>query len=78
MAEETEEAVETEEEAVAAKYHLHIEVPAEMKPILMETAELAYRMGQIPKPDLVDLISLFIGWGRTILKEKGLSYIGYR
>jgi len=30
---------------------------------LKDAAELAYRMGSIPKPDLVDLMNLFIGWG---------------
>jgi len=49
-----------------------------MQQILRQTTDLAYRMGLIPKPDLVDLISLFIGWGRAIVKEKGLNYIGYR
>jgi hypothetical protein len=30
-------------------------------------------MGDIPKPDLVDLMNLFIGWRLSIQKKKWLS-----
>ena len=59
-------------------YDLHIKVPAEMRSTLKDAAELAYKMGDIPKPDLVDLMNLFIGWGLAILKKKWLDRIGYR
>ncbi len=59
-------------------YDLHIKVPAEMRPILKDSAQLAYKMGDIPKPELVDLMNLFIGWGLTILKKKWLDRVGYR
>ena len=59
-------------------YDLHIEVPAEMRPVLKDAAELAYKMGDIPKPNLVDLLNLFITWGLTIQKKKWLDRVGYR
>lgn len=40
--EAAEEIVEAEEAAVAAKYGLHIEIPAEMQQILRDAAELGY------------------------------------
>jgi len=58
-------------------YDLHIEVPAEMRPVLRDSAELAYKMGDIPKPNLVDLMNLFIGWGLAIQKRKWLDRAGY-
>ena len=59
-------------------YDLHIKVPAEMRSILRDSAELAYKMGDIPKPDLVNLMNLFIGWGLTIQKKKWLDRVGYQ
>jgi len=60
------------------EYDLHIKVPAEMRQKLRDCAELAYRMGDIPKPDLVDLMNLFISWGMAVLKKKWLDRVGYR
>ena len=60
------------------EYDLHIKVPEEMRTMLKDAAELAYEMGIIPKPDLVDLMNLFIGRGLTIQKEKWLARVGYR
>jgi len=37
----------------------------------------AYKMGDIPKADLVDLINLFIGWGLSVQK-KWLDQMGYK
>jgi len=34
-------------------------------------------MGDISKPNLVDLMNLFIDWGMTVLKRKWLDRIGY-
>lgn len=59
-------------------YDLHIKVPSEMRAVLRDAAELAYRMGSIPKPDLVDLMNLFISWGMTVLKKQWLDRTGYR
>jgi len=71
----TPEPVETE---VKPDYDLHIKVPAEMRSILRDSAELAFKLGDIPKPDLVDLMNLFIGWGLEIQKQKWLDRVGYR
>ncbi len=62
----------------AEKYDLHIEVPAEMRQVLRDSAELAYAMGDIAKPNLVDLMNLFIGWGLTIQKRKWADRMGYK
>ena len=59
-------------------YDLHIKVPAEMRSILKDSAELAFKLGDIPKPDLVDLMNLFIAWGLEIQKQKWLDRVGYR
>lgn len=58
-------------------YDLHIKVPAEMRSVLKDAAQLAHKMGDIPKPELVDLMNLFIGWGLTIQKKKWLDRVGY-
>ena len=58
---------------VKPDYDLHIKVQAEVRSVLRDSAELAYKMGGIPKPDLVDLMNLFIGWGLTIQKKIGLN-----
>jgi len=47
-------------------YDLHIRLSREMQPVLKDSAELAYKMGDILKPDLVDLINLFAGWALSI------------
>jgi len=60
------------------EYSLHIRLYREMQPVLKDAADLAYRMEDIPKPDLVDLINLFIGWGLSIQKKKWLDRMGYR
>lgn len=71
---EVKEPVETE---AKLDYDLHIKVPAEMRSILRDSAELAFKLGDIPKPDLVDLMNLFIGWGLQIQKQKWLDRVGY-
>uniref|UniRef100_A0A6M3MDW4 Uncharacterized protein n=1 Tax=viral metagenome TaxID=1070528 RepID=A0A6M3MDW4_9ZZZZ len=65
----------TEEPAV--EYDLHIKVPGEMRTLLKDAADLAFRMGDIPKAELVELMSLFIGWGLSIQKKKWLDRMGY-
>jgi len=32
----------------------------------------------MPKPDLVDLMNLFIGWGMAVWKNKWLDHVGYK
>lgn len=59
-------------------YDLHIKVPAEMRQTLKDSADLAFKLGDINKPDLVDLMNLFIGWGLQIQKQKWLDRVGYR
>lgn len=73
MANDNEPTVVTEE-----KYDLHIRLDKGMQPALKDAAELAYKMGDIEKSDLVDLINLFIGWGLSIQKKKWLDRMGYR
>jgi len=38
---------------------------------------LATHLVNILKPDLVDLMNLFIGWGLAIQKKKRLDRMGY-
>ena len=64
--------------APAKTYDLHIEAPSEMRQTLKDSAELAYRLGDIPKPDLINLLNLFIYWGLAILKKKTLDRVGYK
>ena len=70
--------VEPVETEAKPDYDLHIKVPAEMRQVLKTSAELAFKLGDIPKPDLVDLMNLFIGWGLQIQKGKWLERTGYR
>jgi len=76
--------VENKSEAVAeeaggeGEYGLHIRLAREMQPVLKDAADLAHKMGDIPKPDLVSLINLFIVWGLNIQKKKWLDRMGYR
>ena len=61
-----------------SEYDLHIKVPAEMRQILRDSADLAFKLGDITKPDLVDLMNLFIDYGMQIQKQKWLDRVGYR
>jgi len=80
MMQQAEEGSTPEVETPEAKpeYDLHIKVPAEMRQVLRDSAELAFKLGDITKPDLVDLMNLFIGWGLQIQKQKWLDRVGYR
>jgi len=75
-----EKAPETAEEETGEKgeYGLHIRLAKEMQPVLKDAADLAFKMEDIPKPDLVNLINLFIVWGLSIQKKKWLDRMGYR
>ena len=72
------EVIEPVESEAKPDYDLHIKVPAEMRSTLRDSAELAFKLGDITKPDLVDLMNLFIGWGLQIQKQKWLDRVGYR
>jgi len=67
-----------EETGEQGEYGLHVTLAREMQPVLKDAADLAYEMGDIPKPDLVNLTNLFIVWGLSILKKKWLDRMGYR
>jgi len=47
-------------------YHLHVRLNKDLQGVLNDSAELACKPGDIPRPDLVALINLFIGWGLSI------------
>ena len=78
QAEEVTQAEPVEPVEPKVEYDLHIKVPNEMRTVLRDAAELAYRIGDIPKPDLVNLMNLYIGWGLSIQKKKWLDRMGYR
>jgi hypothetical protein len=63
---------------IKPEYDLHIKVPADMRQKLKDCAELAHKMGDIPKPDLVDLMNMYISWGMAIQKKKWLDRVGYK
>ena len=68
----------SQESEPGAVYDLHIKVPEEMRTVLQNATELAYRSGYVPKPALVNLMNLYIGWGLHIQKQKWLIRMGYR
>jgi hypothetical protein len=59
-------------------YHLHIVLEDDMKQTLKDAAELAFKMGDIPKADLVNIMELFITWGLAVMKQKWLERVGYK
>jgi hypothetical protein len=73
-----EDTIEVEPVEEVKDYDLHIKVPSEMRQTLRNAAELAYEMEDISKPDLVDLMNLYIKWGMEVQKKKWLDRIGYR
>lgn len=80
ISEEKEEApdvtpVEPEQKGI---YDLHIKVPEELRQKLKDATDLAYKMDLIAKPDLIDLMNLWIGWGFAILKKQWKERAGYR
>ena len=60
------------------EYDLHIKVAESMRQKLRDCTVLAFEMGDIPKPDLVDLMNLYIEWGMAIQKKKWMDRIGYQ
>jgi len=59
-------------------YGFQSNVRNEIRAKLKDATELAYAMGDIPKPNLVNLMELFIGWGLTIQKQKWIARMGYK
>ena len=55
------------------RYDLHTEVISEMHEVLSNAGKLIYKMGDIPKPNLVELINVFIGSGLNIRNKKWLD-----
>lgn len=51
-------------------YELHIRLPREQQAKLKTAATLAYKLGLIAKPELTELINLFVNWGMTVLRSQ--------
>ena len=61
------------------QYEFHIRLHgANIDEKLKDAATVAYRLGLITKPTLAQLMSLFIGWGLSVLKQQWLERVGYR
>jgi len=61
------------------QYEFHIKLHgANIDEKLKDAATVAYRLGLITKPTLAQLMSLFIGWGLSVLKKQWLERVGYR
>ena len=65
-----------EEQIGAETYDLHIVAPRAMKDKLKKSAELAYKLGLISKPQLAELMNFYIGWGMNVLKTQYLKRMG--
>ncbi len=72
-----EDAVKVEPAEAKADYGLHSKILSEMRGVLKDGAELGLHLVNIFKPDLVDLLNLFIGRGLSIQKKKWLDRMGY-
>jgi hypothetical protein len=57
-------------------YEVHIKIPNEMRTVLQTAAVLAHKMGNISKPELASLMSLYIAQGLAIQKRKWLNRMG--
>ena len=57
-------------------YELHIRIPDDMRTVLQTAAVLAHKMGDIPKPELISLMNLYIAQGLAIQKRKWLNRMG--
>jgi len=76
--EEKPEATVTDEKP-ADQYEFHIRLHgADIDEKLKDATTVAYRLELIPKPQLAQLMSLFIAWGLAILKQRWLDRVGYR
>jgi len=61
------------------QYEFHIRLHgADIDEKLKDATTVAYRLELIPKPQLAQLMSLFIAWGLAILKQRWLDRVGYR
>ena len=66
------------EEAKPGIYELHIKVPREMQDKLKKAAILANKLGLTPKPELAELMDLFLGWGLNTLHNAYLQRMGFK
>ena len=76
----TEVAPETTESTEAKEaYEFHIRLHGEnIDQKLKDAATIAHGLDLIPKATLANPMSLFIGWGLSILKQQWLEKVGYR
>lgn len=74
----TKETAQQAETAQEDKYNLHIQLDRQLQPVLQESAQLAFRMKDIPEPTLANLMNLFITWGLLVQKQKWLDRMGYQ
>jgi len=66
------------EEVKPGIYDLHIKVPRDMQDKLKKAAVLANKLGLTPKPELTELMDLFVGWGLYFLHEEYLKRMGLK
>jgi len=59
-------------------YEIHIRVPREMQDKLKKAAVLANKLGLTTKPELAELMDLFVGWGLNILHTEYLKRMGFK
>ena len=69
---------EVSEQPRAETYEVHIRVPREMQMTLKKSAQLAHKLGLTTKPELAELMNLFVGWGMNRLKVEYLKRMGYK
>ena len=59
-------------------YDLHIRLEPKMRETLKQSAKLAYKLGLTPKPELIELMNLYIACGQQILKSKYRERMGIK
>lgn len=65
------------ETTAEGEYGLHIRLAKEMQSVLQDSTQLAFKMGEIQKATLEELMNLFIVWGLAILRRKWQERMGY-
>lgn len=69
---------EVTEETKPSIYDLHIKVPRDMQDKLKKAAVLANKLGLTSKPELAELMDIFLGWGLDILHNQYLKRMGVK
>jgi hypothetical protein len=71
---------ESPQEVIAEEptYELHIRLERKMQQTLKQSAKLAYKLGLTTKPELAELMNLYIACGQEILKKKYLERMGIK